>query len=269
MPVYAVQWLDRTFRSRARAEELLRPDLEEGLITEHDYNLAVSFLPGHHRYFPYVYGAGTTTAYLAYGKYGRRWSLKSPRMYFGSLVATFFGLVWGQLQRAKAHWNFAHELENPTNFAKALQNVNYRTGGTQPLGWTLPGAQAEAKPAGEGQNVEGQPNESGWASEPHVVTDTPDQTSNRPPSPTPSRPRSRWEEIRAANTRGTAHASSWDAVRQQHERERILERRSSSSTPGDDFAPTSSASRYSDQDRDREQARFEALLEMERKMSRS
>ena len=47
-----VQWLDNTFKSRARTEELLRPELESGIITEHDYNLAAQFLPGNHRYYP-------------------------------------------------------------------------------------------------------------------------------------------------------------------------------------------------------------------------
>lgn len=52
MPVYPVQWLDGTFKTRSRTAELLRPDLEWGLITERDYNLARDFLPGYHRYYP-------------------------------------------------------------------------------------------------------------------------------------------------------------------------------------------------------------------------
>lgn len=48
----AVEWLDSTFKSRERAAELLRPDLESGLITQHDFETAVRFLPGPHRYYP-------------------------------------------------------------------------------------------------------------------------------------------------------------------------------------------------------------------------
>lgn len=48
---YPVHWLDETFTSRSRAESLLRPDLEAGLITEHDYHLATTFLPGYHRHY--------------------------------------------------------------------------------------------------------------------------------------------------------------------------------------------------------------------------
>lgn len=47
-----VQWLDKTFNTRAKAEELLRPELENGTISEHDYDLATKFLPGYHRYYP-------------------------------------------------------------------------------------------------------------------------------------------------------------------------------------------------------------------------
>ena len=49
---YPVHWLDENFNSRAKVQELLRPDLESGLITEHDFRLATTFLSGHHRYWP-------------------------------------------------------------------------------------------------------------------------------------------------------------------------------------------------------------------------
>ena len=49
---YPVAWLDETFSSRQRTEALLRPDLDSGIITEHDFRLATTFLPGYHRYWP-------------------------------------------------------------------------------------------------------------------------------------------------------------------------------------------------------------------------
>jgi hypothetical protein len=52
MVVLDATWFDRTFSSRSQAETVLRPYLEEGTINDHDYNLAVSFLPGKHRYWP-------------------------------------------------------------------------------------------------------------------------------------------------------------------------------------------------------------------------
>lgn len=49
-------WVDRTFNSRfnsrSYAETLLRPDLESGLITQHDFNLATTYLPGYQRFYP-------------------------------------------------------------------------------------------------------------------------------------------------------------------------------------------------------------------------
>ena len=48
----AKSWFDHAFRSRTDAESLLRPDLESGLISQHDFDLAVNFLPGYHRYLP-------------------------------------------------------------------------------------------------------------------------------------------------------------------------------------------------------------------------
>ena len=99
---------------------------------------------------------------------------------------------------------------------------------------------------------------------------------------TSTRSPSKWDEIRAANARAAAQSSAWDALRQQHERERILERQqqqqrqqqdpdASSSrvgTPGDDYFAQPPSSRYSEDDRAQEQARFNAMLDAERRMSR-
>ena len=51
----AKSWFDHTFASRSRTEVLLRPDLESGLLSQHDFDLSVSFLPGYHRYLPVRY----------------------------------------------------------------------------------------------------------------------------------------------------------------------------------------------------------------------
>lgn len=48
----AKSWFDHAFSSRQATEQLLRPDLESGLLSQHDFNLAVDFLPGYHRYLP-------------------------------------------------------------------------------------------------------------------------------------------------------------------------------------------------------------------------
>lgn len=84
----------------------------------------------------------------------------------------------------------------------------------------------------------------------------------------PQTARGRWDEIRAANARNSGKASSWDVLREQHERERV----SSSSGNNDASSDPSSFARTpstSELVRAAEQARFDALLEAERKLSSS
>ena len=77
-------------------------------------------------------------------------------------------------------------------------------------------------------------------------------------SPAPNVPSTTWERIRAANAK-QAQPSSWDSLRQNHERTRISEskrQRSSTGEEGNRF--------YDDTDRAAEQAKFDELLEKER-----
>lgn len=71
---------------------------------------------------------------------------------------------------------------------------------------------------------------------------------------------SRWDEIRAANAR-TSRASSWDTLRQQHERGQNTDYVQQPASPAN--TPTSA-----DLERAQEQARFDAMLEAERRLSR-
>lgn len=190
----AVHWLDTTFKSRERTAELLRPDLESGLITQNDYHTAVAFLPGPHRYYPVsawpilplsfsrlrglkvFYSATSTAVFFAVGR-ARRWQLTSPRNFAFGFLSNFVGLIWGQFERAKVHYRFARQLENPTGFSQALQNVNVRTGGKEPLRWALPGADTELLKkglAGSGSVAEeGQSREEDWVREPQITSDVP------------------------------------------------------------------------------------------------
>jgi hypothetical protein len=38
-------WLKSAFNTRSHTEQLLRPELENGLITQHDFDAAVDFFP--------------------------------------------------------------------------------------------------------------------------------------------------------------------------------------------------------------------------------
>ncbi|KAH9937082.1 uncharacterized protein B0H18DRAFT_1112965 [Fomitopsis serialis] len=143
---YPIQWLDSTFNSRARAEELLRPDLESGLITPHDYQLATTFLPGSHRYWPVLCvlprgerRRGSVPTLLP--QTARVTEPHNTLRYCGG----FLGAVWGQFRRADTHATFAKLLDDPVAFSQALENVNRRTGGVRPLGWTLQRAREVAQ----------------------------------------------------------------------------------------------------------------------------
>jgi hypothetical protein len=48
---YNLIWMERTFKERRTTERLLAPELENGILTQHDYDLAVNFLPGLHRHY--------------------------------------------------------------------------------------------------------------------------------------------------------------------------------------------------------------------------
>jgi hypothetical protein len=65
----------------------------------------------------------------------------------------------------------------------------------------------------------------------------------------------RWDQIRAANLRATAQHSSWDVLRQNYERRRIR-------TGDSGISPGQDGPGY---DRAAEQAKFDAMLEAERR----
>lgn len=49
---YNINWIYSAFSSRATAEVLLSPERESGNLTTRDYDAAIQFLPGTHRYYP-------------------------------------------------------------------------------------------------------------------------------------------------------------------------------------------------------------------------
>ncbi|KAF9822068.1 hypothetical protein IEO21_00062 [Rhodonia placenta] len=256
---YPIQWLDATFNTRARTEELLRPDVESELITPHDFQLAAAFLPGLHRYWPYGYAMLGSGAAAGYARFYRRPPASLNRTSLLATVAGFLGATYGQFRRAKAHWTFTQLLDDPLAFSQALENVNQRTGGVRPLTWTL----QRAKDAPGREDVHGdvpRPAEDVWASGTDSATQPePAPKSAQVPATSVSETtlKNRWEEIRAANARKAGQSSSWDALRQNHERSRMQ---------GQNGA--AGADRLSGEtDRAQEQAQFDALLEAERRIA--
>lgn len=44
-------WLESTFNTRDRTEHLLRPELENGVISQRDFDAAVNFFPSAQRFY--------------------------------------------------------------------------------------------------------------------------------------------------------------------------------------------------------------------------
>lgn len=80
------------------------------------------------------------------------------------------------------------------------------------------------------------------------------------PSPQATQPKNRWEEIRAANARSAGYVSSWDTIRQRHERNRL---------PYPTSSPSNDTPSSGMDDRTVEQAKFDAMLEAERRKGQS
>jgi len=155
--------------------------------------------------------------------------------------------VVGNLARFREHERFFKSIDqhNLPGLERAFQNVDAKTGKTRDRR-----SQVFARRFTEddiisstitNDNVQGE-----------ISLDQP-ATPSAPPSfrPVTGRPASRWAEIRAANGNVVGH-SSWDRLRQKHERART--------EPGD------SSTGAPEVDRATEQARFDAMLEKERNM---
>ncbi|KAG2159958.1 uncharacterized protein EDB93DRAFT_30480 [Suillus bovinus] len=255
---YPQQWLKSTFSSRPRTVELLQPELEKGVITKHDFELATRFLPGVHRHWPVIYGVGAASITLGYGHSIARPRWSHPKLAWGSSAAILVGLLFGRVRQVLAHKQFTDALENPAGFIEALSNVDRKLGGNGQLGFTLTRIRKDAAHL-DNNATSGTSQEHG----PEMVSEQNWKASwsqSDAPSPQAAQPKNRWEEIRAANARSAGYVSSWDTIRQRHERNRLPH---STSSPSSD--PPSSGM----DDRATEQAKFDAILEAERKRGQS
>jgi len=213
----------------------LRPELENGTLNLHDYDLALNFLPGYHRYWPLAYGSIAICGIIAYRRFQRiPWT--STRMGLAIGLSTS-SVLYGEYRRNRAHQTFIRSLDNIKGFIQALENVNTKAGGGKPIfGGTV--------------NTNANDMESSGIEDGDIQSQEPDK--KRPATPTARTPSVlRWEQIRAANARTTGQNSSWDALRQKHERSIIS---------------ASSANERDDNVSD-EQARFDAMVEADKKNS--
>ncbi|KAH0838379.1 hypothetical protein J3R83DRAFT_6662 [Lanmaoa asiatica] len=247
-----IAWLHKTFTTRQRTAELLRPELEEHVLSPHDYELATRFLPGPNMYWHVAYGAGTSAAVYGYGSYLARPRWNNWRLRIGSVAAFLVGSTYGTFRQFLVHYRFANSLENPQGFIEALKHVDERLGGSGRIGFAFkemltkkPEIKSDLDHTDHAQDAGILPEE-GWVDSDISRSD-------------PTRLRTKWNEIRAANSR-SADQSSWDTIRQRYERSRLPD----SSAPPSDRCPTTEADQ-----RAAAQAEFDALLEAERRRGQS
>ncbi|KAG5654105.1 hypothetical protein H0H81_007519 [Sphagnurus paluster] len=243
---YNIRWIESTFSSRTATEALLGPERESGNVTSHDYDAATEFFPGFHRHYRVriiIIVLIRPLSVLCHAV------LRSDVIYTPSLCRP--GFLIGHVMSISAHYNFVRSIENPEGFSQALDNIQKNTGSFPPNGPIIV-RQGGKWAVDHDAEVPVLENGSHGESSPVPSTQTPTK------DPVPSiKPMSKWDQIRAANSRTTPH-SSWDALRQNHERARVSPEGASSATP--EFERTRG------DDRALEQAKFDELLEKERNM---
>ncbi|TFK41066.1 hypothetical protein BDQ12DRAFT_678831 [Crucibulum laeve] len=252
---YDVVWMERTFRSRATTESLLRPQLESGNLTSQDYDAAVSFLPGFHRHYRTAgVFAGTGLAFKF-----RRPQWTNGRIGLFVLFGAIMGNTIGVLADFKAHLSFVRSIQDPAGFSQAMDTIQKQIGGPIGRGPTIPRPFEELQSSGEQPNQERMNREQeSFASSTNPPVSKP-STMPEPVASPAAASTSKWDQIRATNAR-KAGSSSWDNLRQQHERTTIP--RSPGGGSGSDSVAASA-----NNDRAAEQAEFDALLEKERNIT--
>ncbi|KAH7911950.1 hypothetical protein BJ138DRAFT_855593 [Hygrophoropsis aurantiaca] len=260
MSYYPLHWLSTTFSTRQRTAELLQPEVEKNVLSPHDFDLAASFLPGIHRHWPAMYSSGIAGATFGFGYYYARPRWSPGKLSLVTGIATMAGLIYGQARQLFAHRQFTQSLVNPKGFMTALMNVDRRLGGDGNLGFTLERIRSEDldqknETRDNEMNIENQMvGEDNWDITQKPSNPKPESTVHHQSSQS-AESSSRWEEIRELNKRNAGQQSSWDTIRQQHERRNLsamaAQRESGTKDPQDERAL--------------DQAKFDAMVEAERR----
>ncbi|KAL9716156.1 hypothetical protein Ac2012v2_000601 [Leucoagaricus gongylophorus] len=244
---YNVRWMTKTFNSRSAVESLLGPQRAAGVVSSHDYDAAMSFLPGFHRFYGLIFTSLALSSVYVF----RKPSWSQLRL-LGLVGSTAIGsTVLGNAYVVKSHFDFVRSLDNPGGFSRAVDHIQKQSG------LSLPSSPIIVRKYNTEEDLHGNiENSQEFASLDPTAETSPDcqstQTQNSSPG-TEARPSSRWDQIRTANATTTA-SSSWDALRQQHEKTHVQRH----NTHADQHTNTQT------DDRITEQARFDALLEKER-----
>ncbi|KAH9486847.1 hypothetical protein JR316_0000912 [Psilocybe cubensis] len=206
---YNVAWMDRVFRSRYQIEDLLLPEKEAGNITTRDYDASLDFFPNNRRYYPILCSLGIASLTLL-RPISTKWTRR--RQGLSAFSAGFFGYTVGKFLCLNAHYNFVRSLENPGGFDRAMENIKGKLDSYVPDGPIIQRIY-EPSPTDNVYGAQVPQHESGL-----MLPTAPDSPSS-PQAPIP-KPISRWDQIRNANSR-SATASSWDALRQKHEKQTV------------------------------------------------
>lgn len=230
---YNIPWVEHTFANPTLTTQLLSKEREDGNISQRDYDVALRFLPGRHRYYGLLGGLLATPIVLAF----RKPSWSQIRTYTLITGATVGGFTAGRALCLNAHVKFVKSLEDPAGFSRALENIQREIGSIIPRGPEI------VRPFEEAQDKRA------------IGTNETTLTapSSAPTSATSTKPKSKWDDIRAANT--PVKSSLWDSVRESHEKSHL-------SPQAEGEGELSEA-----EHRRQEQAAFDALLERERKLS--
>ncbi|KAF8168010.1 hypothetical protein B0H34DRAFT_670296 [Crassisporium funariophilum] len=224
---YNIKWMKSTFNSRPTTEALLAPERESGNLNLHDYETAVDFLPaGYHRKYHMIgsalAGFGATALSVR-----KKWSLfkGGPIIVFAGM----FGRLLGEAAEAAAHGRYLSSITNPDGYRRAMENIQQELGVTSPSRslvisrlYTL---SQEGDPMDQTQADYLRSTMTGPNSSPETKVISSDESSSQ-------KPLSKWDQIRVANSR-TASNSTWDSIRQQHERERVKPHSASAASSSD------------------------------------
>jgi len=200
-----------------------------------------------------------------------RW--KAIRLTAVGSMASVGGFAIGFQQTLDAHFRFIRSLENPAGFNRALQNINIRLGGSTPWNYGVPTKEdaflismdeAKSSPRTEYKSQEPQDNEINmWDSSlvPAASSGSTSKVASSHSQAVPS-PSGRWDQIRAANNK-KGPVSSWDVIRQNHERNHINASGDSQSQDSDHDGSAFEAKE--DTTRALDEVQFDTMLETERR----
>lgn len=140
---WPLSWINKTFTSRERTEELLKPELESSRLSYSDYEKAVEFLPGKQRHYQVrasnhtfstfegddkvsqtvgSYGAASVAVY--YGLRKPQWSVVRSAVWGG--LAGLSGGTLGLYITIRAHVRFFRSLDDRDGFMNAISNVQHK-----------------------------------------------------------------------------------------------------------------------------------------------